>query len=95
MHVTCLLRGRYMPVTWPLHEWIPLQVAVNDMRRVRSASVAQAPCTRSLRAGMQPLPRLPIEVVQRAYLSASRRFILLGLDGTLIQQVAVTRRLRG
>jgi len=71
-----------------------LKVAVNDMRRVRSSEVVMAPCTRSLRAGMQPLPRLPMEAVQRAYSVSSRRFILLGFDGTLVQQDKVIQHLK-
>lgn len=71
-----------------------MQVAVHDMRRVRSASATLEPCTRSARANMQPLPRLPLHVVQREYTVASRRVILLGLDGTLVQQKMVNHHLK-
>ena len=71
-----------------------LKVAVHDMRRVRSATATLAPCTRSLRAGMAPLPRLPIEAVHRPYAVSSRRFILLGFDGTLVQQDKVIQHLK-
>ncbi|KAL1519753.1 hypothetical protein AB1Y20_023261 [Prymnesium parvum] len=70
-----------------------LKVAVHDMRRVRSAATALAPCTRSLRSG-QPLNPLPVEAVQRAYSSASHRLILLGFDGTIIQQDKVNQHLK-
>ena len=42
----------------------------------------------------QPLPRLTVESVARAYRNSSRRVILLGLDGTLIQQEKVMAHLK-
>ena len=79
-----------------------LKVAVNDMRRVRrtmltsSANLRQTTGLASWGRGPRvggPLPRLWAEQVTRAYHAARRRVILLGLDGTLIQQEqARTRR---
>lgn len=43
---------------------------------------------------MHPLPQLPIETVQRSYTAASHRFILLGFDGTLVQQDKVIQHLK-
>jgi trehalose 6-phosphate synthase/phosphatase len=74
-----------------------LKVAVHDMRRVRSSHLGSplAQMTRAvssfpggIRKG-DPLPRLSMETVARAYRLATRRVILLGLDGTLIQQEKV------
>ena len=83
-----------------------LKMAVNDMHRVRSADAASQPAdaapqpTRALcswaaavRAG-EPLPPLSLDVIARAYRTACRRVVLLGLDGTLIQQHKVMAHLK-
>ena len=83
-----------------------LKMAVNDMHRVRSADAASQPTaaapqpTRALcswaaavRAG-EPLPPLSLDVIARAYRTACRRVVLLGLDGTLIQQHKVMAHLK-
>jgi len=80
-----------------------LKVAVQDMRRVRSAFSATSPTVAptialagwpgGLRPG-EPVPRLQLDQVCRAYRNSSRRVILLGLDGTLIQQEHVINHLK-
>jgi len=83
-----------------------LKMAVNDMHRVRSADAASQPAaaapqpTRALcswaagvRAG-EPLPPLSLDMIARAYRTACRRVVLLGLDGTLIQQHKVMAHLK-
>ena len=82
-----------------------LKVAVQDMRRVRTAMLTEktsavvhrtiglAPWFRGSRPG-EMLPKMLPESVSRAYRAASRRVILLGLDGTLIQQDQVISYLK-
>jgi len=80
-----------------------LKVAVQDMRRVRSAMLSATPVTQpttslagwpgGTRKG-DPLPRLHVESVCRAYRNSSRRVLFLGLDGTLIQQEKVLAHLK-
>ena len=77
-----------------------LQIAVQDMRRVQNTSDGiEVPKTLALTSfgatvQGQPLPRLSAEAVARAYRGAARRVILLGLDGTLIQQEMVIAHLK-
>ena len=83
-----------------------LKMAVNDMHRVRTADAALQPATAApqptralcswaaaVRAG-EPLPPLSLDVIARAYRTACRRVVLLGLDGTLIQQHKVMAHLK-
>ena len=80
-----------------------LKVAVQDMRRVRSALHSPSPVTEPTKALTgwtggtrpgEPLPRLHLEQVCRAYRNSSRRAIFLGLDGTLIKQEQVIAHLK-
>ena len=80
-----------------------LKLAVQDMRRVRSAmlsSIPASPPTTAI-AGWPggtckgaPVPRLQDAAVVRAYRNSTRRVIFLGLDGTLIQQEQVITHLK-
>lgn len=80
-----------------------LNVAVQDMRRARACLTAGKTPSRSTLglcdfgtetlAG-QPLPTLSPEALVRAYWQANRRLIVLGLDGTLIQQEKVLDHLK-
>lgn len=76
-----------------------LHVAVQDMRRTAALHASgEASSSRptlalcsfgsEMRAGQQ-LPPLNVEALARAYVQSTRRLILLGLDGTLIQQEKV------
>jgi trehalose 6-phosphate synthase/phosphatase len=80
-----------------------LNVAVQDMRRSRATLTAGKGPSRSTLAlcdfgtetvAGQPLPTLIPEALARAYGQASRRLIVLGLDGTLIQQEKVLDHLK-
>jgi trehalose 6-phosphate synthase/phosphatase len=82
-----------------------LKVAVQDMRRVRSAMLTEKtpavlrPTTglSAWHSGSRPgdvLPRMMPEQVCRAYRASTRRVIILGLDGTLIQQDQVISYLK-
>jgi len=82
-----------------------LDVAVQDMRRVRMVAM-----NRSVLTGARPtrclcwwpsgvgigfpIPKLSSEAVLRAYRQSTHRLILLGLDGTLIQQEKVLQFLK-
>ena len=80
-----------------------LKMAVNDMHRVRSAATAESRFTAAPQptralcswvAGVpagEALPLLSLDAVARAYRTACRRVVLLGLDGTLIQQQKARR----
>jgi trehalose-6-phosphatase len=80
-----------------------LKVAVNDMRRVRSSIVSTSPaarpttCLSTWPRGPRPgdaLPAMNPEQIARAYSAATRRVILLGLDGTLIRQEHVIEHMK-
>lgn len=80
-----------------------LNVAVQDMRRARACLTAGKTPSRSTlglcdfgteTVAGQPLPTLSPEALVRAYWQANRRLIVLGLDGTLIQQEKVLDHLK-
>ena len=86
-----------------------LKVAVQDMQRVRNAMLNASLQSRQPTTGLshwsgaaargaprpgEALPRVSPEAVSRAYRSATRRVLIFGLDGTLIQQEHVIAHLK-